>query len=127
MKTLIFRNIPVEKSDTKFAVFPKRIILHPQLRPGTISTANKQRLGRHPFYHDLMLLEVPDLHDELLNKERSRIFVKIVTHFGSNVQETSFSPTLLIRKFEKVFPKNLTKMFLGGIWRFKLFLKAKRR
>ena len=102
MKTMIFRHIPVEKSDTKFAVFPKRIILHPQLRPGTISTANKQRLGRHPFYHDLMLLEVPDLHEELYIKERSHIFDEVVSHFESKYQATSFSLTLLIHKLEKL-------------------------
>ena len=64
-------------------MFPKRVIFHPSLLPAQISGANAARFGLHPFYHDLMLLEVPDLHEELSKKERSRIFVKIVPHFDS--------------------------------------------
>ena len=34
--------------------------------PGQISAANEHRYKTgHPFYHDLMLLEVPDLNDVL--------------------------------------------------------------
>jgi len=65
------RNVPVEKSDTKFAVPPKRVILHPMIVPGQISAANEHRYKTgHPFYHDLMLLEVPDLNDALRDKQK---------------------------------------------------------
>ena len=64
-----FRDEPVDRSNTKFEVVPKRVILHPDIQPTKISSANEARLGKHPFYHDLILFEVPDLYDELTKKE----------------------------------------------------------
>ena len=72
-----FRRKPANHTlqDTKFAVVPKRVILHPNILPVKISSANKQRLGKHPFYHDLIIFEVPDLYDELAKKEGFRFII----------------------------------------------------
>merc|ERR1711962_531061 len=65
------RLVPVERSNSKFAVTPKRIVLHPRLRPDRISSANKARLGSRPtYYHDLMLINVPDLYKVLDYKQK---------------------------------------------------------
>ena len=72
-----FRRMPANHTlqNTKFAVAPKRVILHPNILPSKISSANKQRLGKHPFYHDLIIFEVPDLYDELAKKEGFRFII----------------------------------------------------
>jgi len=77
-----FRNEPADdRSNTKFEVVPKRVILHPDIQPGKISSGNEQREGKHPFYHDLILFEVPDLYDELAKKERFRSGISAITDF----------------------------------------------
>lgn len=92
-----FRRIPADdRSNTKFEVIPKRVILHPDILPSKISSLNQQRLGKHPFYHDLILFEVPDLYDELAKKEGFRFESSEITNFP-------VSKSLRSKKTTKIF------------------------
>ena len=99
-----FRRIPANHTlqNTKFAVTPKRVILHPNILPGKISSANKQRrlTSKRPFYHDLIIYEVPDLYDELEKKERFRFIILKSTnsHVLKSLQSKKTIKTFAIQK-----------------------------